>query len=98
MILGVCYAFQSLIKSYIVKFQIACVVKLRMEGCAASLPSLRKLEFPASVTEALKLVHLQCEKMSKNSLSIPQELDQITGNNEFLNAHVIQIRIYAHSH
>jgi len=56
-----------------------------MEGSAASLPSLRKLEFPASVTEALKLVHLQCEKMSKNSLSIPQELDQIT---EFVDDYV----------
>ena len=41
---------------------------------------IRKYDFPKSVTEALKVVHVQCEKMSQNSLSISQELSQITGN------------------
>jgi len=48
-------------------------------------PIIRKYDFPKSVTEALRIVHIQCEKMSKNSLSISQELNQIT---EFVDDYV----------
>jgi hypothetical protein len=42
-------------------------------------PLMRKFEFPQSVLEALKIVHLQCEKMSLNPTStLSQELSQVT--------------------
>jgi len=41
---------------------------------------MRKFEFPESVLEALKIVHLQCEKMSLNPTStlMSKELGQVT--------------------
>ena len=43
-------------------------------------PLMRKFEFPECVVEALKIVHLQCEKMSLNTNSpLSQELSQVTG-------------------
>jgi len=42
-------------------------------------PLMRKFEFPECVVEALKIVHLQCEKMSLNTNSpLSQELSQVT--------------------
>ncbi len=43
-------------------------------------PLMRKFEFPESVLEALKIVHLQCEKMSLNPTStlMSKELGQVT--------------------
>jgi len=42
-------------------------------------PLMRKFDFPSSVLEALKIVHLQCEKMSLNPTStLSQELSQVT--------------------
>jgi len=41
-------------------------------------PLMRKYDFPDSVKEALQIVHIQCEKMSKNSVSISQDLNKIS--------------------
>ena len=54
-------------------------------------PIIRKYDFPKSVTEALRIVHIQCEKMSKNSLSISQELNQITGKTFYLYCYILHL-------
>jgi hypothetical protein len=51
----------------------------------SGLPSLKKYEFPQSVSEALKIIHIECERMSKNSDSLSQDLDQLT---EFIDDYV----------
>ena len=52
-------------------------IRTKMEALG---PLMRKFDFPESVLEALKIVHLQCEKMSLNPTStlMSQELSQVT--------------------